>query len=187
MRWCDADRRGRAEQGAHGLLVSEPVEQARPLLPPGKALAHLIEHLDPRWQTRLDGVLGQQALAKAVDRRDHRLVEVVEGVLEAARRPLVRLPRRHLVIQSASQAELQIHRRRLGESDRGYTVEIRGAGSDDLDNPGNERGRLARSRSSLYEQGRIKLAGDDLASSFLTERRVLELSRHRLCPVTSSA
>ncbi len=57
-------------------VLEQLVEDAGPAPVEGHRRGHLVEHLDLRWQPRLDGVLGEDALREGVQRADGGAVEL---------------------------------------------------------------------------------------------------------------
>ena len=103
---------------AHGLGVVEQglEEVGEPLVERGGAL-HFVEHLELRWQLRLDRELVEQSAGERVQRADGRQIEIGER----GRAPVGRWHRRRSAAACSERADAvaQLGRGLLGERDGG--------------------------------------------------------------------
>ena len=145
-------------------IVEELVEDARPPTVERHRGRHLVEHLHPRRQLGLDGVLRQQPLRERVQRADGGAVELRQrGPAEVG---LGSGARGHL-LQLAPDAVAQLGARLLREGDGGDVAQLHRAGGDEGDDPPDERGGLARAGPRLDEQRGVEVGGDPLASGLI--------------------
>ena len=167
-------RRGEQQRALDRVVGQQLVEKPGPTVVEGHRRRHLVEHLDPRRQPGLDGMLGEQPLGEAVQRADGGAVEVVEGagaavghgVVAGAPGPFER------TFELAPDAVAQLAGRLLGEGDRGDGVDPGGARGDDVDDASHELPGLARPRARIHEQRVVQRRGDAATRRTVGLRRV---------------
>jgi hypothetical protein len=168
----DAARGGQEERALDRRVGEQLVEEAAPPVVERHRRRDLVQHLDARWEARLDRVLAEDALGEAVERPDRGAVEVVErgaaagrplGVGRAARAARGIGAVGQLGGQRSADPVAQLGRCLLGEGDRGDRVERRSAAGDEPDDAVDERARLARAGPRLDEQGGGEVVRDAVA------------------------
>jgi hypothetical protein len=121
----------------------------------------LIRHLEVQRQSSLDGVLGEESLCKAVDRRDRGIVD------------LTRLrPRSFIVALAKRPVELltKLGRGCLGEGDRRDVGKLDATGGEQSHDSPDERGRLPGAGTRLDEERRAEVGCNAVAVFFVGER-----------------
>ncbi len=147
----------------------------------GHRRADFVEHLDARWESSLNGVLGEQALRERMERADGGTVELFEG-LSAPLRLFVRSAL-GCPFESGPDAVAQFGPGLFGEGDGRDAAEIGPTPEDECHHAPDEGGGLAGPRPSLDEEGAVEVLGDPHAGGLIRwERAGGELSHRRVAP-----
>ena len=164
----DADGHPQQQRFRHGLVVEQLAADPRPAVLEGDGRPDLVQHLDLRREPGLDGVLGEQPLRERVQRADRRLVEVVERL---ACRFLRTVGLQHRPLERHAEPVPQLGSRLVGEGHRGDVAQRDVVVQHQLEHPVDQRRRLARTRTSVDEQGRPGLGAHALPSAGVGQTR----------------
>ena len=155
---------GGQEQGVlDGGIGEQAVDETAPAVVEGDRRGDLVEHVDPRRQPGLDGVLGQQPLGEAVQRPDGGAVELVERRGHPPRHVVAGRRLRLQVVEAAADPVAQLGRGLLGERDGGHVLEPCPTRGDQLDDAVDQGARLSRPGRRLHEQRVVEGLGDAVA------------------------
>ena len=159
----DAQRQRREQDRLELRVGDERVEELPPALLEANRRLDVVDHLEPGWEPGLEGVLGENPLGEAVQRRERGVVDVVQG--RPAPFPLV--GREHRVggalLEAGANAVAQLAGGGLGERDRRELADLDTAARDQRHDSRHERGGLARARAGLDEEGGVVEVADRVA------------------------
>ena len=147
-------------------VVEQLVDEAGPALLERDLRGDVVEHLHPRREPGLDGVLHEQPLREGVQGGHRRTVELVEGRGGARRshRHGAGLPFGHGAgrdpLELAADAIAQLRGGLLGEGDRHDLAHRHVGDGDERDDTVDQRLRLARSCTRLDEHRLVEALGD---------------------------
>ena len=159
----DAQRQRREQDRLELRVGDERIEELAPALLEAHGRLDVVDHLEPGWEPGLEGVLGENPLGEAVQRRERGVVDVVE------RGPAVfafvgcehRVGR--ALLEAGADAVAQLARGGLGERDRRELADLDAAARDQRHDALDERGGLPRARAGLDEQGGVVEVADGVA------------------------
>ncbi len=170
----------------HAGVGGHLVERRGPPGTPLDGLGDLVEHFDSGREPGLDGVGCQDALAKAVDRRDRRLVDALEGL--GAPCPLLGSERRARGLrQPLAHAHAQLGCSSLCEGDGRYRGDKGAPRGHESDDPSDKRRRLPRAGARLDEEGRVEICRDGSPGGVVDERGGRAHVASRTAAVSTSA
>ena len=144
-------------------VAEQLVDERRPVLLEVDARLDGFEHPEAGRQPEVEGMLAQQARREAVQRRERRVVELVERTAApgpSLLRVLAAVAGRHDVLESGADWAAQLRRSGLGERDRGEVAQLDVAGDHECHDPVHEHGGLPGSGTSLDEQVRVVVVAD---------------------------
>ena len=171
------------EGGLQRGIIEELVCERGPAVVESNRRTTLVEHIDRRWQTGLEGVGGKDSLGKTVERTDRRAVDLLEGspgsclssgqlarggglavepVNQSVGTKSFVIPGRGL-LERFVDAVAQLRRGRLGERDGGDPTQPDAARRHQREHTPDQRRRLPGAGAGFDEERPVEL-GQDLRS-----------------------